>query len=63
MKVASGVYYGDRWIRLWEDARYSTMTFATPDVVEKSLIQAVEEGKAEYAMDWYLNKCCKAVYR
>jgi hypothetical protein len=54
MKVASDVYYGKRWIRLWEDPRYSMITFPTPDVIEKSLMQAVENGEAEYALDWYL---------
>lgn len=53
--LAPYVNYGDRWIRLWEDPRYSTLTFATPDVVERSLISAVENGKAEYALDWYLS--------
>ncbi len=56
MAIESTVWYGGRWIRLWEDPYYSVITFATPDVIERSLIEAVEEGKAEYALDWYLHK-------
>jgi len=40
-------------ITLWQDPRYSEITISTPDVLEKSLIQAVQEGKAEYALAWY----------
>lgn len=54
MKVASYVFFRERWIRLWEDPRYSYMTFATPDVIEKHLIEAVNNGKAEFALNWYL---------
>lgn len=54
MTLNPSIYYRNTWIRLWEDPRYSTITFATPDVLEKSLIQAVENGQAEYALDWYL---------
>lgn len=54
MSIAPQVYYGRKWIRLWENPCYSCMTFASPDVLEKSLIQAVENGEAEYALDWYL---------
>lgn len=53
MSIEPQVLYGGRRIQLWESPLYSTITFATPDVVEKSLIKAVEEGKAEYALDWY----------
>ncbi len=56
MKVAPSIYYGKTWIRLWENPCYSQITFATPDVLEKSLMQAVKNGEAEYALDWYL-KC------
>ena len=54
MKIASSVYYRKAWIRLWQDPCYSAVTFATPDILEKSLIKAVERGEAEYALDWYL---------
>lgn len=55
MQVSPKIYFGRRWIRLWEDPRYSKLTFSTPDVLEKSMMEAVKNGKAEYALDWYLN--------
>ena len=39
--------------RLWQNPKYSKLTFSTPDVLECSLIQLVMEGRAEYALDWY----------
>jgi hypothetical protein len=56
MRVAPSIYYGKTWIRLWEDPYYSQVTFSTPDVLEKSLIKAVENGEAEYALDWYFKQ-------
>lgn len=41
---------------LWKDAAYSIFTFGCPDVLEKSLIYSVIEGKTEYALPWYLKK-------
>jgi hypothetical protein len=40
---------------LWTDPCYQSLTFSTPDIIEKSLIQAICEGKADNAMDWYQN--------
>ena len=42
--------------RLWVDPRYSKITFSTPDVIERSLMKAVSNGEAEYALKWYLNR-------
>lgn len=53
MHIVPCIYYEKTWIRLWEDPCYSRITFSTPDVLEKSLIKAVENGEAEYALDWY----------
>lgn len=53
MAIPPRVLFGRCWIRLWEDPFYSTFTFPTPDVLEKSLIQAVERGEAEDALNWY----------
>lgn len=33
---------------LWTDPKYSSLTISSPDILEKSLQQAVEEGKVEY---------------
>jgi hypothetical protein len=38
---------------LWNDPQYSKLTFSTPDIIERSLIQLVTSGRAEYALDWY----------
>lgn len=43
---------GDRLV-LWEDPRYSEITISSPDIVERSLMEAVCEGRAEYALSWY----------
>lgn len=56
MHIYPWLYYRNTRIRLWEDPRYSIMTFATPDIVEKNLMQAVKDGQAEYALDWYLER-------
>lgn len=56
MQIAPSIFYGKTWIRLWKDPRYSTLTFSTPDMLEKSLMKAVENGEAEYALDWYLQR-------
>lgn len=56
LKIAPAVYYGNMKVRLWEDPCYSTITLSTPDQLEKSLIEAVENGQAEEALEWYLSK-------
>ena len=53
LQVASCLCIGDRKIVLWEDPVYSEITFSTPDILERSLMQAVEEGQAEHALPWY----------
>ncbi|MBZ0110280.1 MAG: hypothetical protein K8F52_16650 [Candidatus Scalindua rubra] len=44
---------GGKEYRLWTDPRYSNLKLSTPDIIERSLIHAVMEGRAEYALDWY----------
>jgi hypothetical protein len=53
MQIASHVQVGGRCLRLWEDPCYAELTIATPDVLEKSLMDAVEGGHATDAMEWY----------
>lgn len=55
MSLSPSFFYGRTKVRLWEDPRYSSVAFSTPDLLEKSLIEAVKKGKAEYALDWYLS--------
>ena len=54
MKIPQSVLFNRCWIKLWDDPFYSTFAFPTPDVLEKSLMQAVERGEAEDALSWYL---------
>ncbi|WP_068470373.1 hypothetical protein [Candidatus Protochlamydia phocaeensis] len=56
MAVQPRIWFGRRWVRFWTDPCYSVITFSSPDVLEKSLMEAVQEGRAEYALDWYLKK-------
>lgn len=44
---------GGETFKLWEDPRYSMLTFASPDAIEASLIRAVYEGRAQDALAWY----------
>jgi hypothetical protein len=46
---------------LWKDPYYSQLTISTPDILERSLMEAVDEGRAEYALDWYLKNHPKAI--
>lgn len=53
IQIAPWVCMRREWIRLWEDPRYEMLTFSSPDVLEKSLIEAVSCGCAEDATEWY----------
>ncbi len=39
---------------LWTDPQYANLTFSSPDIIERSLMQAIREGRAQYALPWYL---------
>ena len=56
VQIKPTVSVGDQVYHLWRDPQYATITFSTHDVIEKSLMQAVATGQAEYALDWYINK-------
>lgn len=47
MQINPFICWNGDAIRFWEDPYYSQLTISTPDIVERSLIQAVREGKAE----------------
>ena len=40
-------------IHFWEDPKYSVLTLSSPDVLEKSLMELVQRGKAKNALQWY----------
>lgn len=43
-------------IRLWSDPAYSSLTLLSPDCLEKSLIDAVRQGRAQNGLSWYLKR-------
>lgn len=61
MRIDQFIRVGKCRIRLWKDSQYSMLAFDSPDMLEKSLMRTVREGRAEYALDWYLanSPCCR----
>lgn len=53
LPVDCNLCLGGHRISLWEDPTFSEITFSSPDILERSLMKAVREGKAEYALPWY----------
>lgn len=45
--INKDLYLRGERIRFWEDPCYSRLTLSTPDIIERSLMKAVIEGKAE----------------
>lgn len=56
MLIQPRIYYGGVWVRLWDDPSYACITLATPDLIEKGLMKAVRDGRAEYALEWYVRR-------
>jgi hypothetical protein len=56
LDIPSRLRIGNRQYRLWDDPKYSKITFSTPDILERSLMEAVSEGRAQYALDGYLSE-------
>lgn len=52
--IPQRIRIGKEGYTLWEDPGYSQLTISTPDILEKSMMLAVEEGKVEYALPYYL---------
>lgn len=53
MKVEQSLSIGGQKVCLWQDPAYSEITFSSPDILERSLMRAVQEGRAQYALSWY----------
>lgn len=53
IKIPKYVWIGGERIRLWTHPQYQFMTISTPDILEKSMIQAVQKGQARVALKWY----------
>ncbi|MEC7840480.1 MAG: hypothetical protein VX777_10625 [Chlamydiota bacterium] len=56
MKINQFAKIGGEKVKLWDNSSYSSITFSSPDIAEKSLISLVDTGKAEYALAWYQKK-------
>jgi hypothetical protein len=56
INIDNKIYFNREAFTLWEDPIYSTLPISTPDIIECSLMKAVQEGKAEPALEWYLKK-------
>ena len=50
------VAFGGRSLCMWRDPRYAMFTFSSPDALERSLMQAVCDKRAEYALPWYMSR-------
>lgn len=53
MPIDQYLEVGEDCFCLWQDPSYSLLTISSPDVLERSLMQAVREGRAQCALDWY----------
>lgn len=45
MKIQPEIYYRGRKVHLWSDPSFSLLTISSPDILEKSLMQAVSKQK------------------
>lgn len=53
MRIPQFIKMSPNPLWLWTDPRYQTLSFSSPDILEKSLKQAVADGQAENALTWY----------
>jgi len=51
--VGPYVRVGNQRYRVWTDPEFATLKLMSPDILEKSMMEAVYRGEAEYALDWY----------
>ncbi|HEY4832538.1 MAG TPA: hypothetical protein VIH61_08280, partial [Waddliaceae bacterium] len=51
--IQQKISMGRDCITLWNDSAYSAITLSSPDILEKSLIETVQAGNGEYALEWY----------
>lgn len=42
-----------QWVKMWTNPCYNELRFGSPDVLEKSLLQCLEQGAGENALPWY----------
>lgn len=54
LPIDSTICFGDSQLRLWTDPQYALLPISSPDILEKKLMQMVDEEVAEPALAWYL---------
>lgn len=52
MSIEPVIYFNGREICLWSDPMYQWLTISSPDILERSLMEAVREGRVENALGW-----------
>lgn len=66
IEIEPTIHIAGETLPLWTDPCYSMVSLNTPDMVEKSLMKAVKEGRAEPALRWYNRfrpECWRKKYR
>ncbi len=58
MSIDSQICIANENITLWNDPCYAQLTISSPDILERSLMAAVNEGRAENATCWYKKRKC-----
>jgi len=61
ISIPSDIYFRGENIHLWSDPAYQSIVFSSPDCLEKALILATRQGKAQNALEWYKNKGKRAI--
>jgi hypothetical protein len=56
LEVDEDIKVGLDTVHLRTDPEYAQICIASPDVIERSLIEAVNDGRAENATEWYLGQ-------
>lgn len=54
MQIDQFLYFRGAKLKLWEDPQYAALRLPSPDIIEDSLKKAVQEGRAEDALAWYV---------
>lgn len=54
--ISQNLKFGCATYQLWVDPQYAELTLFSPDVLEKSLIDLVQQNKAQDALNWYVSK-------
>jgi hypothetical protein len=55
IKIPQEYTFSEKPVMLWTNPKYSTLIFGSPDVLEKSLEEAVKKNLGKDVLDWYLN--------